>query len=251
MRLYRIFTETRLGTEFQYLDKSTHQKLTGLVLILISTDSYSPEAVLSLQNLLSARELDKASRFKFLRDQYSFIITHAMLRSILGRYLEIEPAEIEFVSNNFGKPSLSDKHKKIHFNLSHCSGLSVLAFSAKSEIGVDVEKTDPDFDFGLITKTYFSIAENSYLNAEHEAVCERFYTLWTRKEAFLKAIGAGIGENLGIEVFRKINHFRPKLPFPGVQYRDFYLKSFSYQDKYMISAASNYSGELTCYLVDL
>lgn len=250
MRSYRIFTENRLGTEFQYFDKTTYPTLTEPVLYLIHTDSYSSEAV-SFQKILSAQELEKASRFRFLRDQHSYIITHAMLRIILGKYLELEPVEIEFVSNDYGKPSLSEKYKKIHFNLSHSSGLSVLAISTKSEIGVDIEKIDPEFDFDLIAKAHFSVAENSFLNAKHEQACERFYTLWTRKEAFLKVIGTGIGENLGIEVFRKVNHYKPEKTFPVVLGGDFYLKSFSFHNKYMISTASNYSGELICLLTDL
>ncbi|MCX6239383.1 MAG: 4'-phosphopantetheinyl transferase superfamily protein [Bacteroidia bacterium] len=251
MRSYRIFTENRPGTKFQYFDKITYPTLNEPVLCLIHTDSYSADAVLSFQKLLSAPEYEKALKFRFLQDQHSYIITHAMLRSILGYYMVSEPAEIEFVSNDYGKPSLSEKYKKIHFNLSHSSGLSVLAISGKSEIGVDIEKIDPEFDFDQIAKVHFSNAENSFLHILKEESREKFYTLWTRKEAFLKAVGTGIGKNLGIEVFRKINHFKPEMPFPGVQCGDFYLKSFSYQDKYMISAANNYSGELTCYLFDL
>ena len=242
MRQHRIYTENQLETKFHCFDKTAYPTLDEPVLYLISTNSYSSEAISSFQKLLSTQELEKASKFRFQQDRHSYIITHAMLRTILGRYLDLEPVKIEFVSNDYQKPSLCEKYKKIHFNLSHSTGLTALAFSTKSEIGVDVEKIDQEFDFDLIAKTHFSAAENRYLLAKQPNTREMFYKLWTRKEAFLKAVGTGIGENLGIEVFRKINHFRPEILFPGFQGKDFYLKSFSYQDKYMISKAIGYPG---------
>jgi phosphopantetheine--protein transferase-like protein len=247
---FNIFTENRRGTNFQYFDKSGYLPLDGSVLYLIHTDSYSSDAVSLFQKLLSVQELEKASKFRFIKDQHRYIITHAMLRTILGRYLKLVPAEIDFISNDYGKPSLPEKYEKIHFNLSHSKGFSALAFSTKSEIGIDIERIDPEFDFDAIANAHFSKAENRFLHAEKRESRNRFYTLWTRKEAFLKAVGTGIGENLGIEVFRRINHYRPEVPFQEVQGVDFYLKTFLFQNQYMISTAGNYSGEFVCSLVD-
>ena len=144
--------------------------------------------------------------------------------------------DIEFVSNDFGKPSLREKFKKIHFNLSHSCGHSVLAFSPNSQIGVDIEKIDPDFNFRLIARANFSEAENRFIDIKEQEACIRFYTLWTRKEALLKAVGTGIGENLGIEVFRTINHCKPKNHFWD---KDYYLNTFKFQDNYMITTAGS------------
>lgn len=251
MKSFRIFSEDQVKEKFYSFDQAINLELDEPVIYLVPTDSDSPDEVSSFRKLLSQQELDKALRFRFLSDQNSYIITHAMLRIILGNYLKLAPAEIEFVSNDFGKPSLSEKFKKIYFNLSHSKGLSALVFSTKAEIGIDIEKIDPEFDFDLIAKAHFSNAENSFLHAENGQARKRFYTVWTRKEAFLKAVGTGIGENLNIEVFREINHCEPEIPFSEIQDRDFYLKSFSFQNKYMISAASNYAGSLICALVDL
>ena len=241
---FNIFTESKREINFQYFDKSRYLSLDEHVLYLIYTDSYSTDAISLFKKSLSDIELDKASKFRFIEDQQRYIVTHATLRTILGRYLKTEPAEIEFVSNDFGKPSLSEKYEKIHFNLSHSKGLSALAFSSKSEIGIDIERINPKFDFEMIANSNFSKAENHFLHAKKMESRNRFYTLWTRKEAFLKAVGIGIGENIGIEVFRSVNHFRQEMPLPGIQGGDFYLKTFSFQNQYLITSASSYSGEL-------
>ena len=237
--MVRIFTQTLKDIKFLNLDPSKLPGLDEPVIWLVKTDSYSESEVSSFQKSLSPQEQEKATRFRFVRDRNSYIITHAMLRTILGNYLDSEPAEIEFIVNDFGKPSLAGKYRKLHFNLSHRSGLSALAFSPKSEIGVDIEKIDSKFDFDLIAKAHFSEAENSFIDAKQDESRKRFYTVWTRKEALLKAIGTGIGENLDVEVFRKVNQYKLDFPNSIHQEADYYLNTFEYQDKYVITTAGS------------
>src|ERR1035437_7340870 len=111
---FNIFTESKREINVQYFDKSRYLSLDEHVLYLIHTDSYSPDAISLCKKSLSDQELEKAFKFRFIEDQYRYIVTHATLRTILGRYLKTEPAEIEFVSNDYGKPSLSEKYEKIH-----------------------------------------------------------------------------------------------------------------------------------------
>ena len=97
--------------------------------------------------------------------------------------------------------------RNIFFNLSHSSGVSLLAFDPGSEIGVDVEMIDEEFDYEPIVKRWFTPEEGKYIWQSKENSRIRFYELWTRKEAYLKAIGEGITKNLGIEVLdSKIHH---------------------------------------------
>ena len=238
-----IFTEILTDIEFRHLDSSALPDLAGQVICLVHTDSYSASEVSSFQKSLSAQEQEKAAIFRFIKDQHSYIITHALLRNLLGNFLNSEPASIEFISNEFGKPMVSHGNRKIHFNISHRCGLSTLAFSAKSEIGVDVEKVDPEFDFDLIAKAHFSDAENRFIDEGKHESGKRFYTVWTRKEALLKAIGTGIGENLDVEVFRNVNYYHPEVTLPGIQKADYYLHTFEYQDKYMITTAGSTPGK--------
>ena len=242
--MVNIFTKTRADIRFRNFNLSTFPDLVEPIICMIHTDSFPAQEISSFQELLSVQEQEKAARFRFVRDKNSYIITHAVLRSILGVHLDSQPAEIEFISNDFGKPSLAEKYKKINFNLSHSSGLSALAFSTGSEIGVDVEKIDPEFDFNLIAKAHFSRAENSFIHEVPGKERERFYIVWTRKEALLKAVGTGIGDYLDVEVFRNVNHYHPEVPFPFIMEEDYYLKTFKYQDNYIITDAGSSQIEL-------
>ncbi len=248
--MVRIFTETLSDVKFRSLDQSAFPDLVVPVICLIRTDSYSAPEISSFEKLLSAQEQEKAVRFRFLRDHNSYIITHGVLRKILGNYLGSEPSEIEFISNKFGKPYLDEKYKKIYFNLSHSSECSVLAFSTKSETGIDVEKIDPEFNFDLIAKVHFSEAEKNFLYSNQHEACKKFYTLWTRKEAFLKTLGIGIGENLDVEVFRNENHWNPKTVLPGIRNSDYYLSSLELWDKFLITTAGSRQEEINCIMID-
>ena len=242
-----IFTEILTDINFLDWNKSTMPDFNNPAIFLIHTDSESE--ISSFQKSLSAQEQEKAARFRFIKDQHSYIITHALLRKLLGNFLNSEPASIEFISNEFGKPMVSHGNRKIHFNISHRCGLSTLAFSAKSEIGVDVEKIDPEFDFDLIAKAHFSDAENRFIDEGKQESGKRFFTVWTRKEALLKAIGTGIGENLDVEVFRNVNYYHPEVPLPGIQKADYYLNTFEYQDKYMITTAGSTSEKFIAVII--
>ncbi len=220
------------------------------VVIITETGNVPEEKALSFREILSEKENKILRKLRFRKDQNSYIITHATLRMILGKFLDIPPRKVDFITNPSGKPFLAGKHIDIHFNLSHSSGVSTLAFSAKSEIGVDVEKIDPGLDFHLIASRCFSTAENEYIREPDKDACKRFYTLWTRKEAFLKAVGMGIGENLEVEVYRKINYFSPEKPFTGRHATDFYLKSYLFNRDYLISVAINGPCNIEFFLID-
>lgn len=249
--LLTIYTENPSNVNFQKQDNSIFTDLNESVIYLVQTLSYSEAEVALFQQILSPQEQQKAERFRFQKDRQSYIVTHAMLRKILGNYTASDPAKLEFILNEYGKPSLAENPKEIYFNLSHCSGLSALAFTVKSEIGIDIEKIDPEFDFDLIAKAHFSDAENSFIDHEPPESRKRFYTVWTRKESLLKAIGTGIAENLDVEVFRKVNYYNPELPLSINIESDYYLTTCEYQNKYLISAAGKDPGAIYCLIDNL
>ena len=246
-----ICTEMVPGITLRNWDQSTLPDLVGPVIFLIHTESYSPTEVLSFHQLLSAQEQKKGARFRFEHHRNSYLITHGVLRTILGKYLNLEPVEIEFVSNDFGKPSLGDQYPKVYFNLSHSAGLSVVALSGESEIGVDIEKSDPEFDFELIAGAHFSKAENRFIDAPVAGSRERFYRLWTRKEALLKAIGTGIGENLDVEVYGQVNNHQLTDSFPELQDAIYYINTFEFPNNRVISIATDHPEILNCRVGEL
>jgi 4'-phosphopantetheinyl transferase len=105
-----------------------------------------------------------------------------------------------FVTNSYGKPSLTPELGDITFNSSHSAGLALLAFCRGRQIGVDVERLRPDFDYQSIVGRYFSENEQAALNAL-PPVQRRwaFFAGWTRKEAYIKAHGKGL--SLALDLF--------------------------------------------------
>jgi len=150
--------------------------------------------------LLSAGERQRAARFAFDRDRRRYIAARALLRRLLGERLGERPEAIEFVYGRRGKPALAPRFagSGLHFNLSHCDDVAVYAFARAREVGVDIEKVRPIPDADEIAKRFFSRRENLAYRAL--AAADRgpgFFNCWTRKEAFIKALGHGLHLPLG------------------------------------------------------
>ena len=149
-----------------------------------------------LKALLNPAERARAGKYLQWKDHDRFIVSRGAQRIILGRYLNTPPEELEFVLGDNKKPHLFSKDgNPLHYNLSHSGDWVVLAI-ATSQVGTDVELTDEAFKFQDILPDNFSKEEAAYINQENST--ERFFTLWTRKEAVLKATGQGLGEHLQI-----------------------------------------------------
>jgi 4'-phosphopantetheinyl transferase len=145
---------------------------------------------------LSPDEKGRAARFRFERDRNSFVVVHGVLRILLGRYLNISPAGILFKYGSKGKPAIAGS-AGIDFNVSHTDGLAVFAFTAGCEVGVDVERIRPLPDMQSIADRFFcseEAAELMLLTANQRE--HGFYLCWTRKEAYIKAIGDGLSASL-------------------------------------------------------
>jgi len=117
-----------------------------------------------------------------------------VLRDLLGRYLQIQPGEISFVSNAFGKPDLGPEFaSRLKFNLSHSAGLALIAITTASNVGVDLEYIQAQSAHADIAQRFFSAAEVDYLSAlPGHLYAEAFFSCWTKKEAYLKAYGEGL-----------------------------------------------------------
>jgi len=149
--------------------------------------------------ILNQEERERADRFRFEWDRRDFIAAHALLRHMLAFHLG-RPAEAwQFATSEFRKPAIAESLRvpDIDFNLSHGRDLVAAAVSLHAAVGVDAEKIDPakaDFD---VAQRYFAPAEIEILRrtpSTEQAVC--FFRLWTLKEAYLKATGAGFGTSL-------------------------------------------------------
>jgi 4'-phosphopantetheinyl transferase len=150
---------------------------------------------ISLRDALSADELDRAARFHFEEHRNRFIAGRGVLRDILARYIHVQPREIAFDYNSFGKPELANQvaGKRIYFNLSHSGGLALFAVARDMEVGIDLEQIQPERASVGIAERFFSAGEVAALQALPARLqSEGFFSCWTRKEAYIKAIGEGL-----------------------------------------------------------
>jgi 4'-phosphopantetheinyl transferase len=158
-----------------------------------------PSRMPSAQAILSTAERARAARFHFDHDRRRFIVAHCALRIILGNYLGISPSQVQFHYGDAGKPALdSNVHSSsITFNLSHSHELALVAVTLERRIGVDVERVHPLDDAARLVTHYFSPQEQTAFFALPENLkTEAFFNCWTRKEAFIKALGSGLSHPL-------------------------------------------------------
>ncbi len=147
--------------------------------------------LVKLRATLSADERARAARFQFRKDADAYVIGRGILRDILGAYLRLKPEEVAFDYNQHGKPALVCG--KLNFNLSHSGQLALYAISAERNVGVDVEMIRPLDDLDGVSTGNFSILENRVLQSVPKIErLQAFFNCWTRKEAFIKAIGDGL-----------------------------------------------------------
>jgi 4'-phosphopantetheinyl transferase len=150
----------------------------------------SAQTIAACRDLLSSEEKARADRFVFPRDRDSYTLSQGALRLLLASYLTIPAREIRLTSGPKGKPSLLDK-PHLDFNKSHSKGLALYAFTHDCEVGVDVEELRELPDFQRIASGFFCPREAQEL-ASVKDTAAAFFRCWTRKEAYIKAVGDGL-----------------------------------------------------------
>jgi 4'-phosphopantetheinyl transferase len=149
----------------------------------------------ALQDILAPDEQARAASFHLQKDQARFIAARGLLRVLLSRYLDLEPAHITFSYGGYGKPALTNAlgQEIVSFNMSHSGQLALYAITRGRKIGVDVECLQTGFAFDPIAERFFSPREVAALRAlPPEVRPGAFFNGWTRKEAFIKARGQGL-----------------------------------------------------------
>src|SRR5581483_3374559 len=146
--------------------------------------------IASLKRLLTDEEVARAERFYFEKGRHGYIVTHGILRILLGRYLGVDTRQLRFGTNAYGKPSVENPAHgaQLHFNLSHTNELVVFAFTYLEEVGIDIEYMRANVEYEELAKHFFSPYENTVLhNLPEDMKQEAFFNCWTRKEAYIKA----------------------------------------------------------------
>lgn len=141
--------------------------------------------------LLLPEELARANRFRFELDAERYIVRRGKLRELLALRLGCHPHDISLTSNGFGKPRI--RCSDLQFNLSHSAGTALYVFARDSEIGCDLEWRRAELAREEVAERFFSAGELRSLHAvPSNRWVEAFFNCWTRKEAFVKALGFGV-----------------------------------------------------------
>ena len=149
----------------------------------------------ALAAVLSPDEQARASRFHFEKHRQYFVAARGVLRNVLARYLQQDPGRLRFCYNASGKPALTSEGeaKTIRFNLSHSGGLALYAIAHHREVGIDLENIRPGIAWADLAKRFFSTGEVLSLGSlPPQLQIEAFFNCWTRKEAYIKALGQGL-----------------------------------------------------------
>lgn len=168
----------------------------GEVHVWIAFVSKAKGRLAALGGLLSEPEAAKAGRFHREEDRRRYVVAHGILRELLGGYGPWPPRELTFVHSSFGKPALDagQWQPPLAFNLAHSGDIVLFAVAGAGRVGIDVEYRRPDIEVMEIAHSHFSAREIEVLGSLPEG--ERhaaFFRCWTRKEAYLKARGEGLG----------------------------------------------------------
>ena len=145
------------------------------------------QLIAAYRQLLSNPERAQEVRFYFARDRHRYLVTRALVRSVLARYFEVAPEDWRFTTNSYGRPEIADETVRssgLTFNLSHSGQLIVLAVAHQRQLGVDTEDFASRAASIDIAERFFSPAEVAALRKQSsDAQQQRFFEYWTLKES--------------------------------------------------------------------
>jgi 4'-phosphopantetheinyl transferase len=154
------------------------------------------ERLLPFLGILEKRERHQGARFRFERDRKRFLTKRFILKKLLSLYLDTAPQMIRLRHNHHGKPYLISPSgdNSLQFSSSHSQGLALYVFTRQRHLGVDLESLQSIPEIDALLSRWFPHPEATILQSlatreKHLA----FYRLWTQKEAYLKALGQGLG----------------------------------------------------------
>ncbi len=194
-----------------------------------------------LKALLSREEIERSLRLKIKDKQEQFICSRAILRIILGSYLDKNPAHLQIQATTDGKPYL--EKSEIRFNLSHSGDILLCGLSYRSLIGIDIQQIYPITNLETIIKNYFSENERKYLESQPvDQLKNHFFSIWTAKEAYLKAIGKGFQESptdISTLPDESLQYFLLDHPGSGQESQGWTITSIEFNQGYKAAVAVN------------
>lgn len=197
---------------------------------------------------------------KLRYDQYHpkaarlFLISRVLVKTILADKLGISPHEVNIQLHPNGKPFVQGS-KTVYFNLTHSADVIILAMTEEGEIGVDIEQVDREFEW-MRVDSVLDLSEIEWIKekelTDSSSVYQRFFQIWTLKEAYIKCTGEGMSRHL-----KKLNfHVLPE----HIQFLDstndaqkteeYYFQSYVYDHNFIFSICLQQSHSLESFNID-
>nr|QEO74301.1 4'-phosphopantetheinyl transferase [uncultured bacterium] len=161
--------------------------------------------------LLSHDELASAAAFRFEKNRREYVVAHALTRRLLSHVLGGDPRDWRFERDNRGKPRLQGVARAARFNLSHSLGCVACAVSPEHEVGLDVECARRSVPWDVVDAVFRPEERAALMQLDPRLRPERFFRLWTLKEAYIKACGLGLGAPLQEFGFDLADAGKPKI----------------------------------------
>src|SRR5258708_3596504 len=153
----------------------------------------APTAVANLARILSPDEVARAERYHKPDSAATFIVARAILRSLLAEYLATIPSSIRFAYSATGRPSVEYPRTDIDVSIAHSANAILIGATRCRCLGVDIEYISPTFDFSEVVASALGQEERKILESVRDSQRRSlFFTLWTAREALVKACGAGV-----------------------------------------------------------
>lgn len=174
-----------------------------------------PELLAEYRHLLSPGERQRLERFHFARHRHEFLVSHALVRTVLSRYAEAPPREWQFETGTHGKPEIAAPQggPPLRFNLSHTQGLVACGVTLNRDLGVDVENIEREVSVDL-ARRFFAPSEVAHLEGLPVAQQQgTFFQFWTLKESYIKARGLGLAIPLEDFAFQLVPGQPPGIAF--------------------------------------
>ena len=167
--------------------------------VWLTSTELAEEQVLEYKKLLSGAELARAEKLAVAVKYKEFVVTRGLLKQMLSKVTGLDVSALHFNHGEHGKPCLAGNvaGKNVVFNVSHSHGMALVAITLGNRLGIDLEKLRQEVEWQALARRFFSDAEFRALSRQpDDCRMKSFFTCWTRKEAFVKAVGNGIAYGL-------------------------------------------------------
>lgn len=224
-----IFSSDFVRCIFTDTDNNNKESKVGKVDVFIAETGDIVSMYMELVKYISGEEKLRAEKLYSEQMKETYVICHSLLRLILAKMLGQVPQDVKYITGESNKPALEGN--PVYFNITHTANAFAICVSEDFYLGADMEEMNRKIDIHPIIEYYFSSKEREFIltPGTEQEIRRRFFLLWTRKEALLKAFGTGIIENISqIEVCSRENVISRKLfddKMPDCEVRPLWLYS--------------------------